>query len=468
MRHYNVFEMATIQPGEEKSQNGDTSTSNAETLETSLATTNVSTYPSFWKIADFVINDLLVVIFSIADIVLDLLVCRQFYITGRYSFFYASVIIFVVAQLTYSFLFTASWGRKLSPLGMTVTFVAVLPFGQFVPFFTWIEAFRFNHLDATIKYIGLQPTGPDANNEADGEEEGGDMLWSYIQRKYQSHAGFLAESLAEAIPQCILQTIAVITTEETSPVFIVSIVISICVIASKGYLVSYSIHRPTFLFNFICIIADCFNLFATCAWLFENGASAVGSIVLNKAWLVMFALGCVFLVLGGLCLVVFSMLDDHLKIRHVTVWGDIFIHGPVWFRVYVTRAVAWVLAIIPVCVVYLTGKLSLLPILLFKSLDPEHAQNWGFYSSLYSFLSLHLTDQRILVANRFILQCRADLSYLQASLNKYSVTHDSSGRIRNAAARRPYEKRELLAWLPTVGTCSDWSRMWHMLLCVID
>jgi hypothetical protein len=104
---------------------------------------------------DFFINDLLVVGFSISDIILDVLVCMQFYRQGRTIFFYISVLIFIFAQLSYAFLFVATWGKKLRSCGKILLFFLVLPLGQLVPFFTWIEAFRFPRLDAFIRKIGM-------------------------------------------------------------------------------------------------------------------------------------------------------------------------------------------------------------------------------------------------------------------------------------------------------------------------
>lgn len=180
-----------------------------------------STNKKLFQYLDFLINDIIVVIFSLVDIVLDLLVCKQFYETNRMTYFYISIVIFFIAQLSYSFLFVATWGKNLTPGYKMLTFFLILPFGQFVPFFTWIESFHFNSLDVFIKWTGLTPTSETSESIhnvgntsiATGAGAGGenDMLWDYIQHKYQSHAGFVAEALAEAIPQCILQTIALIT-----------------------------------------------------------------------------------------------------------------------------------------------------------------------------------------------------------------------------------------------------------------
>lgn len=362
-----------------------------------------------WKMCDFILNDLVVVLFSLCDIFLDVAVCQQFYANGQKGYFYVSVLIFFFAQFSYCFLFVSTWGKHLSPGLKVLVFLSVLPIGQLIPFFTWIETFRFSWLDRALVRAGLQPTAcggtaRDMERVEDEQHASGDILWGYIQNKYQAHAGFLAEALAEAIPQCILQTIAIITTGQPSLLFIVSITISICVISSKGYLISYSIHRPTFIFNFLCIAADCFGLFATCTWLFgrhdggitDSFSSKEASLpedFLEATWLVLFVAGCFLLVLGGLCLVVFSMLDDHLKTFNERMWGHFDIDHVV-FDLYVVRILAWVVSVIPVCVVFLTSKLTLIPVCLFNSLDPEHAHHYQFYSSLFKFLTLYKADMR--------------------------------------------------------------------------
>lgn len=131
-------------------------------------------------------------------------------------------------------------------------------------------------------------------------------------RYYSNALVYSYKALAEAIPQCMLQTVAIISAGEATPLFVVSIITSIVVIASKGYLISYSIHRTTFLFNFICIIADVFGLFAILSWVFETD-DIVGN-GYSYSYVVLLVIGWTLLVLGGLCLVIFSMLDDHLKV----------------------------------------------------------------------------------------------------------------------------------------------------------
>jgi hypothetical protein len=399
---------------------------------------------------DFFVNDILVILFSLSDIILDILVCLQFYKHSQMLYFYISVSIFIVAQLTYGFLFVATWGKHLPPSRQMAVFAAIIPFGQFVPIFTWVESFRFEWLDSLITSAGLTPTAdPLTEDDADAAAEG-DMLWGYIQSKYQSHAGFLAETLAEAIPQCMLQTVAIISTGQASPLFVVSILTSIAVIASKGYLISYSINRPTFLFNFICIVADVFGLFSILAWLFDD-SNGGASHPLNRAYVGLLVGGWALLALGGLCLVIFSIFDDHLKDKH-------FGHRNIpdqrqisFLYMAGVRCLAWLLAVTPVCIVFLTTKLTLLPICVFKSLDPEHAQRWLFYNMLYKFLSLHKTDVRVVVANRFLAQCTRDKWRLVNELNGYAVNREAGGRLRSREGKIEQERIALQTWLCRVG-----------------
>ncbi len=51
-----------------------------------------------WKYLDIFVNDVLIIFFSVSDIILDMLVCRRFYLNEQYSFFYVSLSIFLFAR----------------------------------------------------------------------------------------------------------------------------------------------------------------------------------------------------------------------------------------------------------------------------------------------------------------------------------------------------------------------------------
>jgi hypothetical protein len=62
--------------------------------------------------------------------------------------------------------------------------------------------------------------------------------------------GFLVESVVEAVPQSILQMVAMVVSGQVSAISVFSVVTSMVSVASHGLMVSYSIDRPTFVFNF--------------------------------------------------------------------------------------------------------------------------------------------------------------------------------------------------------------------------
>lgn len=92
----------------------------------------------------------------------------------------------------------------------------------------------------------------------------------------------------------------------------------------------------------------------------------------------------------------------------------------VWFHVYFVRTLAWALAVVPASVVYATAKLSLLPVFVFSSLDPEHAIHVSFYrknsvisSNFVNVCVLLLLNQYFCGGNALVLlRCSYFLSSL--------------------------------------------------------
>jgi hypothetical protein len=149
------------------------------------------------------LNDAWTVSSSILDIVTDVLVSIEFYRHGHLGFFWSSVAIFVAAQLAYAFLFTGTWASDHSIPGKLCVFAAVLPLGQLIPIFAWLESFRFEAVDACLEAFSLTPTsGSGAAKKGSAAAAAAsaapvDGLWSFIQKKYRAHAGFLAEAFVE-------------------------------------------------------------------------------------------------------------------------------------------------------------------------------------------------------------------------------------------------------------------------------
>ena len=93
----------------------------------------------------------------------------------------------------------------------------------------------------------------------------GQELRHVWQCKVVAHVGFLVEACVEAIPQSVLQLVAMQHAGEVSFFSVLSIILSISCLASKGYIASFSVHFRTFVFNALCIAADVVLPLGLCA-----------------------------------------------------------------------------------------------------------------------------------------------------------------------------------------------------------
>lgn len=234
---------------------------------------------------------------------------------------------------------------------------------------------------------------------------------------------------------------------------------------------SYSIHRPSFVFNYLCIGADAFNLFATATWLFTSSSSSayletsgLGSIVgvtaeegtngMATAWWVLAVTGMTMCAYGGFFLVLFAIVDDHLKLNLPGVYEDFTVNS-VFFNLYAVRLSVWCLAVIPSTVVYLTAKFSILPIGILRSLDPEHAQHAGFYNALFQFLqkdNLLSADEGVVLDRH--LPTHSDLRL--AIVNRFlAAAHQAKPRLEQELASPWKINKQLettLAWAKNLDT----------------
>eukprot|EP00316_Scyphosphaera_apsteinii_P004526 CAMPEP_0119305526 /NCGR_PEP_ID=MMETSP1333-20130426/6509_1 /TAXON_ID=418940 /ORGANISM="Scyphosphaera apsteinii, Strain RCC1455" /LENGTH=480 /DNA_ID=CAMNT_0007308641 /DNA_START=55 /DNA_END=1494 /DNA_ORIENTATION=+ len=293
-----------------------------------------------------------------------------------------------MAQTSYSLLFVVTFGRHLSNRMKALVFFLAFPFAQIVPIFTLLESLRMPVLVRLLNRCGLRPS-----EYVEPASSQSDSLWTLLQRKYHAHAGFLLEALVEAIPQCSLQLAALVfgTLHDgapgITPIAVWSIFMSLAVICSKGWLVAYSLHRPSFAFNCLCVAADVTCLFASIAWLTLQLAAGQTSAAASAAWLWcwLLASGVVIGVVGGFAATLFSISDDHLKARHPVHTG--YTVSSILFELYIVRLLCWILSVLPCIVLLATVHLALLPTVAFKSLSSEHARHHTFFTALFNFVS---------------------------------------------------------------------------------
>ena len=343
-----------------------------------------------------VAHDAFTALASVSDVIFDVLVVREFYQDGRTGFFLAGLAIFVLAQASYAFLFTATYASHARPAQRALCFVLAFPLAQLIPLFCYLETLELPWVQRFLTSFGLR-----CSASADpGHTDGSDSLWRTFRSKFIAHSGFLVEALVEAVPQCLLQTAAAMLAQHVSALSFASILLSILVIGSKGWIISYSLHRPTLAFNALCVSADVVGLFASVCWLCSNSphqtltehigldtatdAGLVSSLLTTPSGMLLLlgGTGLVLAIAAGFLLLLFVMLDDALLIRRRR-----YLTTSPLFDVLLIHPLSWLLHIVPGAVLYASLKLSYLPLLAFRSLDPEHAMRAAFYRPLFEYLS---------------------------------------------------------------------------------
>ena len=167
------------------------------------------------------VYDAAICTFSVIDIVCDVCVTLQFYTNGHMMFFWISIFILSLAQISYAVLTCLAlepiveadqmkkddnktmwmrWSQKTKKC--IVLFFCVLPFGQLVPLVLMVANAYPLQRDKICDYLGfICHFSPIAQPSLGDDEEESDPLSLYIRRKTMSHLGFIIEAIIEAIPQ---------------------------------------------------------------------------------------------------------------------------------------------------------------------------------------------------------------------------------------------------------------------------
>ena len=180
--------------------------------------------------------DILTILISVADIVTDIMVLISYYFADRMTFFWISFIILIIAQIGYiilfftTFKFDKKWFRVIEaidvncPLCLDVAYYVIvlpilcitffcllLPFGHLVAF-----AMYFAENDDSVFSKWLRNTVGIRKKEQISLREHMSERTRMAAEKLNKHGGFILEAFLEALPQSILQLIAMVYFEKTS------------------------------------------------------------------------------------------------------------------------------------------------------------------------------------------------------------------------------------------------------------
>ena len=213
--------------------------------------------------------DLLTILISVADITTDVWVIYNFQRENRETFFTIALIVMILAQLSYA----VAAMIRIQPVysneicgsnccGYMIQFGFMLllsPFMSFI-FFVLSES-PDGYLAKCLEWFGYED-GLESNSV--NSNQASILIW--IKHKAIKHMGFILEAMIEALPQSIIQLIAIVYYQDTQLINIVSICISLLSVATKTMVFSVAIDFRVFIFNWLSLVCDFFGIFAIVCW----------------------------------------------------------------------------------------------------------------------------------------------------------------------------------------------------------
>ena len=136
--------------------------------------------------------------------------------------------------------------------------------------------------------------------------------------------GFMLEAFMEALPQSILQLIAMVYYREMNIISIGSIMLSMTSIMTKCFVISQGVEWKSYLFCWLCVITDFFSIFFIVSWVFLSNQHINGDFlgyfsIIGQLWcfkigisilppIICFACGWIF---GGYWLFMYDLFKQN-------------------------------------------------------------------------------------------------------------------------------------------------------------
>ena len=242
--------------------------------------------------------DLFTVVVSLSDVVSDVVVAVQFYQAGQRHWFALVLASLVLASLAYTtfFLVGTAPGRMINLADRRFNTVQgwlvrvgvvlmVFAFSQFLPVINWFvtpkqpdetasdaDAADAAGRDGPWRVKCHSAVGREAVSDAMASAQLMGRLQASLQHYMKAHGMFLIETVVEAIPQIVIQLLAVTFLGHATTAQVVSMSLSLLSIVSKAHVVAHSFDLRVFVFRLALPIFDLFSFFYLCATILEPGS----------------------------------------------------------------------------------------------------------------------------------------------------------------------------------------------------
>ena len=220
--------------------------------------------------------EIVTVLISLSDIASDILVAAQFYSESEYVWFWLVVGTLIVSDIIYSIVLsmflTNSRSKYFPRFPPLLMFFIVLPIGQLGPILYWaLEQLRPSQ-DVVPKPTEWSVSKKDAavtHNRALQQEVEAiatsaktmERVERTLFRHLRTHLMLYIETVAESIPQSVIQLLAITFLGRVTLIQALSMALSLYSIISKGYVLSHSFTVRMFILKFMAAAHDLFSLF---------------------------------------------------------------------------------------------------------------------------------------------------------------------------------------------------------------
>ena len=243
--------------------------------------------------------DLLAILISLADVTTDVWVIYNYKVSGRQLFFDISLTAMIIAHLSYAIAVVARFKGLIwsHPFKHFCLFVISIPLTPFMSFIFFLISFDDNN--CILKVLADFGFHDEFSWRRVTKRQASMLIW--IRTKLSKHAGFIMEGVLfflpfnfvcihretfhclfvrlcvrvttliqlavfEALPQSIIQLIAIVYYQDTELINVISICISLLSVATKTMVFSIAIDYRVFFFNWLSLMCDFFAIFAIVSW----------------------------------------------------------------------------------------------------------------------------------------------------------------------------------------------------------
>eukprot|EP01083_Nonionella_stella_P041697 112955_1 len=240
------------------------------------------------------IYDIMAASISLADIATDIIILVQFYLQNRMIFFYASLSILLLANLSYVMVFMKRYTSGTDFLGLICVGFMLFPIAPVLSFLMYFMDDNNGCVTQCVLNRCLRNFQFGFYGFVSSERNS--HLHQWFETKISKHIGWILESVLESIPQTVLQMIAIVYYNEINIIFFISIALSMMSISTKSLIFSaaISITNKTMLYTWVSSIADFCGLFMSISWIFYSNDAFNGALkMIRILWV---AKICVFVV----------------------------------------------------------------------------------------------------------------------------------------------------------------------------